>query len=369
MLFDDYERNDSRSLLPRESRYMLYNRSASEEIAASRLLINEWFRNFPDECELEELKARFQSGEDEHFYSVIFELYLANQLINQGFQLDIHPELPNNSERRPDFLVTDQQGEQFYIEASVVLNASGLPTNQQIEDFLLELDQRSHPSFMIGLSYEGEPIAPPSAVRAANHIHRWLDTLNFEDCEEILRTTPEDLPRIEWEDRGLVIKVEALPIRQNQDNVDESRLIGMGSMQGGVLDRKKSLLRKLGKKAKKYGELDKPFVIAVQTIDLPGRIEDDNVDALYGTTTVRAWDRSVYHANDGFWQLREQQLSKKGVSGVWIIDGLNLNDMDRVKSMRYLCPDPNNPLPQSFVSYRHAWLNEGQIEYQGKLDF
>lgn len=366
MLFDDYERTDCRPLLPRESIYALYNRGASEEISASRSLIERWFKNFPNECEREELKARFQSGDNENFYSVVFELYLATQLINQGFQLDIHPNLPNDSERRPDFLVTDHLGEQFYIEASVIMNASGLPTNQQIEDFLLELDQRPHPNFMIGISYEGEPAVTPSAVQAANYIHRWLDNLNFEVCEETLRTAPESLPRTEWEDRGLTIKVEALPIRQNQEDIRENRLIGMGSMQGGVLDRKTSLIRKLGKKSKRYGELDKPFIIAVQTIDIPGRIEGDNVDTLYGTLTMRAWDRSVYRANDGFWQLREQQLSKRGVSGVWIVDRLNLHALENVQSMRYLCPDPTHPVPHSFLHYRHAVLNEDQVEYHGE---
>ena len=115
-VFDSVKRTDDSPKQNTESDFIFYNRSARTEIEKIRNFIEDCVKNYP-RTEQKEIISRLRSGDDVHFRSACFELFIYEVLRRQGFTLTPHPELPNGSPYRPDFLVSDTEGRCFYLEA------------------------------------------------------------------------------------------------------------------------------------------------------------------------------------------------------------------------------------------------------------
>lgn len=111
-VFDQIERADDSPKRNSESDFAFYNRSSRAAIAQVRALIEDCVSRYPEK-EVYELSTRLRSDNDQSFQSAIFELILHDMLLRQGFTLIPHPKLPNGSSKRPDFLVTDSDGNPF----------------------------------------------------------------------------------------------------------------------------------------------------------------------------------------------------------------------------------------------------------------
>lgn len=366
-LFDVLERADHRPIQSRESLFTHYNRRAGEEFESARSILEDWLTLVADNDAKRDLVRRFRSGNNEQFHSVIFELYLMNRFIEEGYEVEVHPTTESAQETTPDFLVRSALGEEFYLEATVILNACGLESNPIIDHFILDLDARAHSDFLIDLDYSGEPTQTPSSARAAREIHRWLDTLDRAQCRQILSDDVEALPRMKWEDRGLLLDVVAIPRPSRIADTANDRLIGIGSLEGGVLDTRTSVFRKLNSKASHYGALEKPLIIAVHTIELYDRDNEDNLDILFGTLTTNMRSGRVFRSNDGFWSNRNGRLTKAGVTGVWMVNRLNIHTLNQVNSLLCLCPQPDQLPPRSLLNYNHCIVIDGVIQQRGEI--
>lgn len=109
MLFNTYARTDHQIKRATESEFAFLDRCAWAKVEKVRSLLEQCLNNHP-KTEQPELIARLQSGDSRHFTSATFELFLHEYLIRQGIVLPPHPELPNGSPKRPDFLVTCPDG-------------------------------------------------------------------------------------------------------------------------------------------------------------------------------------------------------------------------------------------------------------------
>ena len=115
-IFDNIQRTDSSPKKNLETDFAFYNRSSRPAMEQVRGLLECFASRYPAK-ELNDLASRLRSGDDVHFRSASFELFLHEALISQGFELTPHPKLPNGSSFRPDFLVKDKTGREFYLEA------------------------------------------------------------------------------------------------------------------------------------------------------------------------------------------------------------------------------------------------------------
>jgi hypothetical protein len=99
VLFEKIERTYTRPSDHNENPYEYYNRSARKDISIIRETLNEWFRKYPNDEKLN-LKNSFIKKFDDCFY----ELFLYQLFTRLGFDIQIHPDLPNTS-KKPDFLL------------------------------------------------------------------------------------------------------------------------------------------------------------------------------------------------------------------------------------------------------------------------
>lgn len=95
------------------------------------------------------------------------------------------------------------------------------------------------------------------------------------------------LPEFGWDDDGWSLVFEAIPLGSWARGVPRPALGMMGSGEAAVVDNLSGLTRVLDSKRSKYGPLDAPLVIAVQSnTDIPTR--DYEVEqALFGVSSRR----------------------------------------------------------------------------------
>lgn len=145
-LFEDKNRAYLKPALNNENTYDYYDRSSRQDVAKIREVLNRWFINYP-ETEKYELKQRFKKK----FSCAFYELFIFNLFRLQGFNIEIHPKVPN-SEKRPDFLVSKDELK-FYLEAKVAKGESEEQESQQkrINKIYDSLNTISSPNFFLSI--------------------------------------------------------------------------------------------------------------------------------------------------------------------------------------------------------------------------
>lgn len=126
MLFQNFIRTNHDIIQANESEFDFLDRCAWPKAQHMRSLLEQCLNNYPV-IEQPEIIARLKSGDPRQFTSTTFELLLHQYLINQNFTLSPHPELANDSAKRPDFLVTCPDGNQFYLEAICTWGFAPIP--------------------------------------------------------------------------------------------------------------------------------------------------------------------------------------------------------------------------------------------------
>jgi len=366
-IFDNVRRTDSSPKRNLETDFVFYNRSSRPEIGKVRDLLELFASRYPKH-EVGELVKRLRSGDDVHFRSASFELFLHEALRSQGFQLTPHPELLNGRSSRPDFLVRDKAGEEFYLEAKLASENNALDKGgeDRIGGVLDTLSAFPHKNFMVFITQDGSPRSTPSGKKLVGKIHNWLDKL---DPDVIARQIDDEgfdsLEPFLWGHDGWDIQVRPVPLSQEKRGKCLN-LIGGSGIGGGFVDAWSPIRDAVRAKGNKYGEMVKPLVVA---INLDSFILDriDEVQALFGQeqylvkpgTTEKP---EMRRAPNGVW------LGKVGptytrVSAVWIFNDLHASSLASRDNTVYFNPWAKHPAPGSLKLFPHASADDFTINW------
>ncbi|MCB1215330.1 MAG: hypothetical protein KDK66_07630, partial [Deltaproteobacteria bacterium] len=88
IVFDNIKRTDASFMKNSESEFEFYNRSSKPEVESVRRLIEEFISHYPEK-EVIELVHRLRSTDNANFRSAVFELFLHEALLRQGYTLSI----------------------------------------------------------------------------------------------------------------------------------------------------------------------------------------------------------------------------------------------------------------------------------------
>lgn len=319
-LFDQIERDFHGSSNHNENSYDYYNRSARKDITIIRDLLEKWFSSYP-ENEKFELKKRFQKDFDPAFY----ELFLYSLFKKLGFEVIIHPDLASTY-KKPDFMIKKGKLE-AYIEAKVVNDKSA--TEQAFERKINELydhiDKIICPGFLLQIdTLNVKTTRQPSARKIIDHIQREISKFHPDKItQEITQNGFEAIPKIEYENNDIHIIVKPIPVVESTREIEDKRAIGMFPIEtfwGGSADALKS---SINNKAKRYGNLDKPFIVCMNMLASKGSMDWDSKTAVWGSQTV-SWslnpeDRDIKpsYALDGVF-LTSKGPRLKNLSGVFV---------------------------------------------------
>jgi hypothetical protein len=214
-VFDKIQRIDGSPKRNQESNFKFYNRSSWAEISRVRELIENFVSHYPKK-EVEELIARIRSGNDTHFKSATFELFLHQALIKKGFKLSPHPSLPNGNGSRPDFLVKIPNEQEFYLEAVLATeNKEVDPGGETRKGVVLDyLSANPHKNFMVEIEDEFYPVSQPSGKKLLKKLHSWLDSLDPDTIQQKIDSEGFDsISPLIWNHENWTIIFKPIPLK------------------------------------------------------------------------------------------------------------------------------------------------------------
>jgi hypothetical protein len=314
MLFDDLDREFSGPPIAGEPHFAYLNRSGRAEMAKVRNLIEEWLSRYP-EGKRRALISRLRSPIDDEHLSACFELVLHELLLRNGCTVEeVEPALPNST-RTPDFLVRSPRGEQFYLEAALVTGRTReqAAAQRRFEAVLAAVESVDSAWHFLDVQPHGIPSQPPRLRALRTILQKWVDALpKGQDAKSVAP--------FQWEEHGLRLTIKPIP-RKRKRGADETRAVGMLWGTPTVSTPGDGIRETLLKKATRYGELDAPLIIAVNSLKLLDD-DQDTIAALFGSPSVivRSYENGeveyIDSRNpDGVWH-DNQRPRRTGVSGV-----------------------------------------------------
>jgi hypothetical protein len=343
-IFDNIPRDDTEPLPPGEAQFAYLNRSGRPEAARVRDKAEAWFASYPD-THRDDLLARFRSAIDDQHQSAFFELFLYHLLQTRGYKvLEIEPKL-TQTDKSPDFLAENVRQERFYMEA---VQASGL-SNQDVaararlNTALSVIDSTPSPLHFLDLKVTGSPTKPLSINKLKAVLKSWIAGLPAD-------ATAKQVAPFIWDEHGAKIQLNAWT-RSKPD--EKGRAIGVRRTPVMRIDPSQKIRPALKKKASRYGQLDHPYLVALNALSTHHN-ELAVIDALLGTPYVeiskgpngeeivkdlRRPDGIWYGPPDG----RPQNTRMSGVLALMRIDPWNF-----ASKTGLLIPNPwaAKPLPQ-----------------------
>ena len=357
-LFDDIERTDASVMRHNESLFECLNRSSRREVIDICDRLESWFKRFPAESQ-DDVRGRFRSDDDNAHQGATFELLIHELLIRLGCRLKVHPEI-SGSRQRPDFLAQHKDCS-FYIEATVIDPSEGLCARNPLEeDVVAKINKLASPHFYIIARVEGKLSKALSWREVAKP---FADFLEAHDPDDVQRMIDEGYPA---PSRGIEVGTwsfngELFPIPLKKRGI-RSRTLVIGPARGGPVDSSTPIQRGVIKKAKKYGQLNAPLVVAANVTRDFFLDRDSEMEALFGKLQVNSF-RNLPNSTpelgrepDGVWIQGGYKPRYKRLTAVWIFHGITPWNLCDAANCLYINPFDNvTKLPA--VMYRLSYAS------------
>lgn len=273
-LFPECERTNMRGKLPAQKEYTYLLTSARPEAQRVRTLVTDWFGRLPAE-ERGDWRGRFCSDDDSAHCGAFFELLLHEWLFRLGYKIELHPVLAGSA-KRPDFRVSHADGRSFYLEARST-DGNG-PDDARTERFCAEVTQTiaDIPSsdFFVFIHITEEPTSQPALGELRNKVSAWLQSLDYD-------TIAAEAGQFSIE---LEVGGGRVLLTPHAKGSTRGRAASFGGvMIGGatIVDTQATIQRAFRRKASRYGNIDAPFVVAINDLSEYWH-EEHAYDSLFG---------------------------------------------------------------------------------------
>lgn len=369
-LFDDATRTYTGYARRAETTFSFLNRSALPDFSATRDAVEAMFAGFP-ESDRVDLRARFRS-EDEAHSGAFFELFLYSVLRRMGHVPTLHPAAGAANNRRVDFQI-EVAGRSIFIEARTLTSTQENSQGSRLLAPVLDaIDELESPDFFLHVDTEGDLKKAIAVAPIKRHLTDWLRSLDYEKikAEAAGETGHRNCPVTKWVQDGCTLEFTAFP--KGKARGKPGRAIGMEGGAAGWSDTGHRLRKMLAAKARRYGKLNTPYVIAVNVMD-GGMDDEDALQALYGQEAVqfrtypdgRRESRLIRQPN-GLWRQHDGPRYKR-VSGVLIASRLRPWCMPHSRLTLYLNPWADFPLANEFPDLEVVRLGtDGQLVRTGE---
>jgi hypothetical protein len=299
--FDDIEREGQEPAGHLIGHFDYLNSSGRPEAAAVRTLVDRWLADFPT-SHRSKLIGKLRSRDNTLHLSSFFELMLHALLLKQGFAVvEIEQTLPNG--RAPDFLVEAPCGKRFYLEAKVTSGTDNVAAgaDRRMREALQAIDDVQSPDFFLHLRTRGTPTRPVAVRRLRLALQRFVDELDYEQAVRNEESGVPAAPIWRHEEHGARFTIQPVPKNVRRAG---GRAVWSRMLPGGLVQPELAIRSAVKEKAGRYGEIDLPLVIAVNSLEDYAGI-DDAVEALFGTTGVvvcEGFEPQELRNPDGAWR-------------------------------------------------------------------
>lgn len=339
-IFDpDRVRTDASPARHDEPTFAFYDRCANAVIGSVRDNLEAWFSRYPSGRHRRDLLGRLRVGDRRQWGSAVWELYVHEALCRFGFDVTPHPHLPATT-RQVDFLAK-RGGERVFVECVIVTHSDKAAVRRGgVAALEAAIDKSGILDYWFDLQFEriGPTSIPPHPFVEA--LRAWVAAQDIEALDAVARQSILSLPSFDWNQDGWLARVWAIPRTAELRGREDMRPLGI---MAGENDEKSvwlALRAAMESKALAYGELDAPYVIAVNAPDAwPS--DGEAIRAAFGAHAFTgAWER------EGF-LLREDGTAYPGVSGVLIGVAVQPHSFPRCWPTLYENPLAERPVPES----------------------
>lgn len=366
-VFNEYPRTDPAPARHSESHAAFLARARGDFWDAVRSLVEGWFSNFCRDAQ-EDLRSRLRSSDDRHFSGAVLELYLYECLLRSGYEVVCHPDIGAGL-RRPDFLAT-RGSESLVIEArSISASDDRVAAENRRTSVYDALDRLKSPNFFLWIDVDQEAPQPLPTKELRNSLVKWLSTL---DPDRELETdgAGHRLPEFSWSREGWEINFRAIAKSSEVRGESEGlRPLGVfGGRQAVWSDDATPMRQALSEKGKAYGDVGRPFVVALGT----SFFSNDSfgvVNTLYGTEQIEIrWGPNgetatrSSRAPDGYF-CGGAEWKHRSVSGVLVVNNLHPAFVASQVHTLWEHPDPLYPVAAAPGVWRRAATQGGTLEY------
>lgn len=275
-LFDKKERSSQSYANYQHNSYDFYNDSNKDEFVAVRQTLEAWFSRYP-ETGKKQLKRDFE----DRFEPAFFELFIHELFYQQGFNLVIHPKVPNSS-KNPDFLAI--KGDlKIYLEARVSTDESveekDVKSRQNVVyDTINQITTDYYGISVREIEFLSSNTAKMSSIR--KYFQREID----ENAENLILnkngfvgSLHEGL--ITYADPDIRVSITLWKVDFKLDRPIISPLGG-----GYVGGSEESIKGAIKAKGYKYKKLDKPYIICINSLSVKNVCTEDVYNALFGSS-------------------------------------------------------------------------------------
>jgi hypothetical protein len=321
-LFSVRERADETPRAHREPAYAFLDRAAGTRWERVRRELDGWFARLPAAARAD-LRNRFAQDAELDHAGAFWELWVHEAHRRRGFEVTVNIGR-EGGERRQDFVLA-RGHERCWLEATVVGGDSPLSfTERRLDEQLRDIVATVRaPRFSLALEVVRYGACSPGRRRIVPPLERWLGGFDVGGLRARRAAgAPAPVERLAFED--WTIDVEAIALDDEAARAcGHARLVPRGVGGGGAVNDVRPLRRKMKKKAARYGELDRPYLLAV--LALGDRVGERDVErALLGDAApgaaapAGARDHAVWLGPGGPCNTR--------LSGVLVARGLRSTD-------------------------------------------
>ena len=337
-LFENKERvNKVNERGKSQSLYDFLDESAHENHEKIRIFLNYALKLYDEESQKRIVDDIVKNkNSDEKFYSSCFELivsYIFREIA--GYTLEPHPSL-SDTDKKPDFLVTTPDGEPFYLEL-VTVGENDDSQLVRIKEYIKKFQNINKSS------------GQKTEIAIIDVVGRGF---SHDDIDELYREISAW-----WNDNKNNIGEKL--IKTFNDNSICFEIVIQGELFiESLLDNTKfheKLLDSLEKKAKRYGQLDFPFVIAITfrpSVFSDGVFLQDTLIAasMYGG---KIWDCNQKKERNikSFWEAFQEKKRNRQVGGVLYFDSLTPERLEGFGYVLFLNHFSDKPLPSDLKEF------------------
>jgi len=142
-------------------------------IKAFRAQIEKWFLNLPDQ-EKNDMCSRLRSKDDKQHLSAFYELLFHQYCLEEGWEVSKHPSVGSQT---PDFLITTQNGTEFFLEVATLMDKEETKRNEERFNNLLRKINKIETDFLVSVHLRKWLKEEVNYTAVVKKIENWLKTL------------------------------------------------------------------------------------------------------------------------------------------------------------------------------------------------
>jgi hypothetical protein len=277
-LFDHFVRTDPIPAINAESIFDGLNRLSWKNANEIRNLLETWYESYSIQNK-KSFISRFRSKRNEDHQGAFFELFLHQLLIKMGFKVEVDPLIGGGN--TPDFHAQSVTEEPFYLEARVV-DPQSLKHSTREELVFDELNKLHSPDFMLDSQVRGKLTSNPRLKEIRAVFQSWIDQLDPQTINEnrydYFTSHSKSFQQGNW-----IITLRPVALGPGVKVNPVSRPF-LPPVIADFVDSKRPIIEGIQEKTQRYKNLDRPLIVAINSLDLSGVSRSEILSVLFGNT-------------------------------------------------------------------------------------